>query len=305
MIDLYKLHVFAIAAHEGSFSAAAEHLYITQSAVSQHIKDLEASLGQQLFQRGWRGVSLTSEGEILARYAREIFDLVARAESELTNVQQLTAGKVSIGATPGAGIYLIPEWVQQFRARYPRLTVALQTGITSQIVTDVLAHRLDIGIIEGELDDMPRTQLGHLVLDTVEQMVVVGFKHPFWEAKKINLTDLHGQPFIVRQQGSQSRIWLEKMLKQHGIEPMIGAEFDNLESIKRAVAFGSCLAVLPFYVVRDEVAQNLLRPIPVEGRPLVRDLKLIWNRQTRLSPVTRAFLQALSALYPAFTPIDL
>ncbi|MBE2269386.1 MAG: LysR family transcriptional regulator [Anaerolinea sp.] len=298
MIDLHRLHIFHTVAHEGSFSAAAERLFITQSAVSQHIKELEASLGQTLFERGWRGVSLTSSGEVLADYARQVFALIAEAETALTNVQALASGKVSIGATPGVGVYLAPLWVQQFRARYPKLTVSLSTGITSQIAADVLAHRIDLGVVEGELDEPLPARLAYIVLDRVEQQVVVGFKHPLWNESRVRVDDLSKFSFITRQPHSQSRVWLERTLKRHGIEPTVGAEFDNLESIKRAVAVGMCVAVLPPYVVQHELEQNLLHAIPVEGSPFVRELKLIWDRELRFTPITRAFVDYLNTQYP-------
>lgn len=298
MLDLYKLQIFSMVVREGSFSAAAERLYMTQSAVSQHIKDLETSLGRRLFQRGWRGVKLTTHGEILNRYTGQIFDLVARAESALIDIDHLTSGRVNMGATPGIGIYLAPDWVQEFRSRYPQLTVALQTGVTAQIIGDVLSQKLDIGFIEGELDDRPQPRLASLILEDVEQQVVVGFRHPFWNRERLTIDELGGQSLIVRQQNSQSRVWLDQALQQHGVEPLIGAEFDNLESIKRAVTVGACLAVLPSYVVQSEVEQHLLHMIPVEGRPFTRSLKLIWDSQTHFSPVTRAFLAALSERYP-------
>lgn len=303
MLDLYKLQIFSVVVREGSFSAAAERLYITQSAVSQHIKELEASLGRQLFQRGWRGVRLTPHGEILYRYTGEIFTLVAKAENALTDVNHLVSGRVSIGATPGIGVYLAPEWTQLFRERYPQLTVALQTGVTSQIVSDVLGQRLDIGFIEGELDEHPQARLASLVLEEIEQQVVVGFKHPFWERDMVSIEDLHQQSLIVRQANSQSRVWLERALRQHGIEPVIGAEFDNLESIKRAVSVGMCIAVLPPYVVQAEVAQGLLHMIPVENKPLTRSLKLVWDATTHFSPITRAFLVELRQRYGALNAL--
>ncbi|MFN8373678.1 MAG: LysR family transcriptional regulator [Anaerolineae bacterium] len=299
MLDLYKLQIFSVVVQEGSFSAAAERLYITQSAVSQHIKELEASLGRQLFQRGWRGVKLTPHGEILSRYAGEIFALVAQAENALTDIDRLSSGRVSIGATLGVGIYLAPDWVQHFRARYPQLTVALQTGVTSTIVNDVLGQRLDIGFIEGELDEHPPARLSSLVLEQIEQKVVVGFKHPFWDYDSLRIEDLRQKSLIVREENSQSRIWLERILHQHHIEPMIGAEFDNLESMKRAVSIGMCLAVLPPYVVQTEVDQHLLRMIPIEGKPFSRSLKLIWDTNVHFSPITRAFLGELSQRYSA------
>jgi len=91
-------------------------------------------------------------GEVLAGYARQVFELVAQAENALTDVGRLASGRVSIGASPGVGVYLAPHWVQQFRSQYPRLTVAFNTGVTAQITADVLAHRIDLGVIERELD---------------------------------------------------------------------------------------------------------------------------------------------------------
>lgn len=297
MLDLYKLQIFSVVVQEGSFSAAAERLYMTQSAVSQHIKELEVNLGRQLFQRGWRGVKLTAHGEILHRYTGEIFALVAQAENALTDVSHLAGGRVSIGATPGIGVYLIPEWMQQFRIQYPQLTVALQTGITSQIISDILKQHLDIGFIEGELDDHIPTRLSSLVLEEIEQQVIVGFKHPFWESQSIQINELAHQSMIVREANSQSRIWLQDSLNQYGIQPIIGAEFDNLESIKRTVALGTCLAILPRYIVKAEMEQNLLHALPISGKPFTRSLKLIWNSNVHFSPITLALLRELGRRY--------
>ncbi len=303
MLDLYKLQIFSAVVQAGSFSAATERLYITQSAVSQHIKELESSLGRQLFQRGWRGVKLTPHGEILYRYTGEIFELVAKAENALIDINQLTSGRISIGATPGIGIYLVPDWVQHFRARYPQLTVVLQTGVTSQIVSEVLGQHLDIGFIEGELDGHTSPHLSSLVLEEIEQQVVVGFKHPFWEYNTLGIEDLRDQSMIVREANSQSRIWLEQTLQQHHVDPVIGAEFDNLESMKRAVSLGMCLAVLPPYVVHTEVEQHLLHMIPIVGKPLTRSLKLIWDTNVPFAPITRAFLAELSQGYPVLNEL--
>lgn len=303
MLDLYKLQIFSIVVQEGSFSAAAERLYITQSAVSQHIKELEATLGRQLFLRGWRGVKLTPHGEILNRYTDEIFALVSRAENALTDINQLASGRISLGATPGIGVYLAPDWVQRFRERYPQLTVALQTGVTSLIVQDVLRQRLDVGFIEGELDDHQPQRLASLVLEEIEQQVVVGFRHPFWDYTSVSTEDLQQQSMIVREATSQSRVWLEESMQTYGIKPAIGAEFDNLESMKRAVSIGTCLAVLPRYVVQAEVEQGLLRMIPIKGKPFTRSLKLIWDTDVHFSPITRAFLDELSHQYAVLTPV--
>jgi DNA-binding transcriptional LysR family regulator len=299
MLDLYKLQIFNAVVQEGSFTAAAERLYITQSAVSQHIKDLESGLGRTLFQRGRRGVKLTPHGEVLHRYAREIFALVARAEVALTDVSQLEGGRVSLGATPGVAVYLAPAWVQRFRARYPHLTVGLQTGVTSQVVDEVVAHRLDLGIIEGELEAMAQQRIQWLPLAEVEQKVIVGMAHPWAGIAEVPIDALHRQAFIMRPPNSQTRIWLDSALRVYGVEPLVGAEFDNLESIKRAIANGQCITILPEYIVSGELEQGMLRAVPLAGAPLKRTLKLIWARDSYFSPVTRAFLGELVGEYPA------
>jgi DNA-binding transcriptional LysR family regulator len=200
-------------------------------------------------------------------------------------------------------VYLAPDWVQQFRAQYPQITVSLQTDITPQIVAEVLGHRLDIGFIEGELDGSQPPRLAVQVFEAVEQKLVAGFKHAWWERTVVSLEELRSQSLIVRPAQTQSRLWLEQALREHGIEPVIGAEFDNLEAMKRAVIGGLCLAVLPPYVFQREVEQGLLHVISIEGRPLVRHLKVIWDQEAYFSPVTRAFLNHLSATYPALKPL--
>lgn len=299
MLDLHKLEIFTVVAGAGSFSAAAERLLMTQSGVSQHMAELEAALGVRLFERGRRGVSLTQAGETLMDYSRRLLRLAAEAELALTDVANLAGGQVTVGATPGVSGYQLPDLVQSFRGRYPRLGVSLRTDITPVIVRQVLGGQLDLGIIEGELRDGETDELGVLVLRPVDQYVVVGHKHPWWEATEVALSTLDGQSFIMRQPGSQTRIWLEEALRQQGVRPRVVGEFDHVESIKRAVIAGACLAILPDYAVADEVMLDRLRLLPIIGRPLRRDLKLVWNKSRVFTPITRAFLDHLATEFPA------
>jgi DNA-binding transcriptional LysR family regulator len=303
MLDLYKLQLFMAVAQDGSFSAAADRFYITQSAVSQHVKDLEVSLGQKLFERGRRGVTLTPRGETLYTYGREIAALVARAENAVTDVAHLAEGRVSLGVTPGIAVYLAPSWTLRFRAAYPRLTVAMQTGVTGEIVPEILAAHLEFGLIEGELEAYQQPRLAWRDLEEIEQFIVVGPNHPWAEREELSLAELNRQPFIMRQAGSQSRAWLEGTLRPQGVVPLVATENDNLEAIKRSAAQGSCLAVLPRYVMEPEVAAGMLRAIPVAGRPLRRTLKLVWAADSYFTPIARAYLAALTADYPAIASV--
>lgn len=290
MLDLYKLQIFMTVMREGSFSAAAERLYMTQSAVSQHIQELEASLGRKLFLRGRRGVTPTPHGDTLYEYTQRIFALVAEAENAVTDVSGLQAGQIKLGATPGAGMYLVPDWVQGFRSKYPQFSVSIQTAVTAQTVSDLLAHRIDLGFIEGELTDGKAARLEVLPIARVEQYVVVGKNHPWWQVDHVPLEALDKQSLVVRQRSSQSRIWLDNVLAERGIQPVISAEFDNIESIKRAVAAGLCVTVLPPYVCHTEEQLGMLRAVRIDDAPLARDLKLIYEKDAPLSSIARAFV---------------
>ncbi len=303
MLNLYKLDIFTHVVEAGSLSAAAQRLLMTQSGVSQHIQDLERTLGVTLLTRTPRGVRLTEPGKTLYDYAQRIAILAAEAESAVMDVAQLAAGEVLLGATPGVSAYVLALWVQSFGLRYPQLTVNVQTDITPRIVEMLLAQRLEVGLVEGELSLPLNTPLGTHELETVEHFVVVGRKHPFWTHEGITLDDLAGHTLITRQRQSQTRIWLDQVLAQNGIRVRIGAEFDNVESIKRAVMAGTALAILPDYAVADETALELLRALPIAGNPLERVIKLLWDKRRPLGPVAHSFLRHLSARFPALAEV--
>ncbi len=303
MLDLYKLNIFLQVVRAGSFNRAAEGLLMSQSAVSQHIHDLENGLGTKLFARGRRGVTLTHTGTTFYDYALRIFALITEAENAVTDVHQLASGQLVIGATPGVGSYLLPDAILGFRQEFPNISVVLQTGITPQIVNELRVGRLVLAFVEGELAEADEPDLRLQPLETVEQLVVIGPNHPWWKRPSLQIEELQSQSFIMRQTGSLSRIWLEQKLRAHQIEPKIRGEFDNLETIKRMVTLGTCVAILPFYVVQEEAKSEMLHALPLVDAPLQRTLKLIWHRDKFLAPIAQAFLQHLSARLPTLTSV--
>ncbi len=296
MLDLYKLDIFTRVVATGSLSKAAEQLRMTQSGVSQHIKALEDALGTELFLRGRRGVELTPAGQRLLFYCEGIFRLVAEAELAVTDVAGLRAGQLNIGVTPGVSAYLLPEWVQMFGQRYPNLAVSAQTGTTPAIVAELRSGNLDLGAIEGELE-VTDTSLQQQSLREFDQYVIVGRRHPWWGRDEVELSELAGQPMVMRQTNSQTRSWLDQELRKQSLTPKVIAEFDNLESIKRTVMIGTGLTILPLYTVTAEQEIGALHPIPIKGRPLRRTLRLLWRAARPLSPVAYAFRQLLTAHY--------
>lgn len=297
MFDLYRLNIFLTVAREGSFNRAGQKLGMSAAGVSQHMQKLEAELRQKLFERSRRGVTLTEAGQSLLVHGQRLLDMSSEAKQALSARGFFQKNEVNVGATPGVSVYLMPDWLHCFRRDYPETTIHLHTGVTSQIVSELVEGKHDIAFVEGEVNQLDH-KLGLLVLENVEQLVIVGPQHAWWQRPSVTIDELDGQSFIVRQRSSHTRQWLEQTLLQHGVRPVISAEFDNPESIKRAVANGACLTVLPLYAVQQEVKLGLLHAIQIEGQPLMRQMQLLWNRQQGLSRSVHAFVQQLNDRYP-------
>lgn len=299
MLSLYKLEIFAAVVQSGSFSAAAQRLYMTQPAVSQHIQDLEVSLGTSLFIRGRRGVTMTSQGEKLHDYTQRILQLVAEAESQVTNVENLESGQITIGATPGVSVYLLPTWIHDFRTKYPKLNVSLQTGVTTKNVISVMEHKLDIAIVEGELDKIQRKGLGNLTIRPVKMLVVVSADHEWAQRETLSIDMLNDQPFITRQHNSRTRIWIDALLKEHGVTVNIVGEFDNQEAIKQAVMSNMGVTIMPDYSIEREWDAKLLHSLTVDGVELQRHIKILWDANAPFTPIARALLVHLKEKFPS------
>lgn len=296
MLNFYKLKVFATVAKHGSFSRAAEHLYLTQSAISQHIQSLEAHLGTKLFDRGRRGVTLTEAGETLLEYGNQILWLAAEAENALTDVAKMAEGQLTIGATTTAASYLLPTWVRQFHQSFPQLKISLKTDNTNNILKQLETEEIDLGFVEGEW--VERDNIAHTPLQDSELYVVVGPNHPWWEKKSISVKSLDKQLFISYPQGHQAREWEEELFDAHQVSPMIIAEFDGPEAIKRAVMEGMEAAILPCCVVREERERGGIHIVEMEETSMRRAVELLWNDALPMAPTARAFIETLTQQFP-------
>lgn len=301
MLSLYKLEIFNTVAMEGSFSKAARRLLLTQPAISQHVRDLESSLHIPLFKRGAQGVSLTPAGEVLLDYTRCILKMLAEAESAILSLGEHGRVQVSIGATPGAAVYLLPSWVRSFYQRFQGAGASLHTDTTHKIVADIRSEKLDIGFVEGEFNVEPPIRT--LALQEIRLLVVVPARHPWSSQDEISIQALESQPFITRDRGSQTRSWIDQLFEKSGVRPRLIAEFDNPEAIKQAVASGLGITILPEWAI-DESRQGGdgdgegVRALKIKDAELIRTLKLVWNENAPLQPVTRAFLSFLAEQYP-------
>ncbi|MFN3706009.1 MAG: LysR family transcriptional regulator [Thermoflexales bacterium] len=293
-LDLYKLHLFLRAAQAGSFSAAATQFAISQPAVSQHIRDLELQLGVALFERRRRGVQLTPHGERLRHYAERLLALASEAQREIANLENAADTQLAVGATPGIGHYVLPGWLAHFHAQHPRVKVSIHSGTTESIGQLLQQRRVEIGLIEGE--PWPTSPgMTALALGEIPQLLVVGPKHRFWSrVEPVTLQELDGEAMVAREPNSQTRAWMDALFAQHRVQPRIVAESDSPAAIKHLVERSATLALLPQYVLDDELSSGRLQAVPLRP-PLTRTLRATWMNDEPLSLQAHAFIQHIIA----------
>ncbi len=294
MVTLQKLKLFVVVYDRRSLNRAAQELYMAQSAISQNIQSLEAALGVRLFERSPRGVQPTEAGDKLYTYARRILGLLGEAEREILSMGDKQS--LSVVATPGVSVYLLPSWLQQFQRTQSSLSVSLQTALTIDVVRDVLNGRYELGFLEGELQELDQPTLGRMRVQDIEYFVTVNANHPLAARRQIPIQELENMPLINRQPTSRARRWLESQLQVYGVNARSVVELDSPGAIKYALLSEGQLgyAILPRYAVEREIQRHELVLIPLIETKLKRLLLLVWDKGKSFTPIQRAFIALLA-----------
>jgi len=293
------LKVFLAVVEHGSFNKAAEALLLSQPAVSQKIRQLEAGLGVRLFHRSPEGVRLTPAGEALLRYAQAVRWLLLAAESHVTTSAPTVERRLVLGATPGVSTNCLPEWLQRFHQRHPYILVHLRTATTAELVAQVARHAVPLALIEGELPT--ETEVAYQVLREIPFVIVTPARPPWTEKEALPLQALDGQPFVTRPPEAQTRRWMDRLFARTGVKPRVVAELDSPTAIKEAVARGLGLALLPTCVLDKDTSG--LHLIHVADEAPRRYLKAIWAKDVPLHPLAVAFLETLQDTFPALREV--
>lgn len=290
-ITFQRLNIFLTVCQQGSFNKAAELLFMSQAAVSQHMQTFEAAVGNKLFVRSPRGVSLTPSGQTLQTYAEQILPLVAEAERAVINVAKLKDESLQIGATPGLSVYVIPQLLSQFQSAFPNINLSMHTSLVTESIEKVLTRRYDFGFVEGHLNDLDLEEVRSIDLDPIQYVLLVSPEHRWAALPKIQPSELSAEPFLFRLPTSRSRRWMELELGKLGVtinNPV--AELDSPGAIKYSLFSQLGVSILPDYSVKRELERGELVQIHIEGVELVRPIKLIRQRDRILGPVQQAFL---------------
>lgn len=305
--DIDQLRVFFKVVQLGSFTKAAEELYLTQPAVSAQVAKLERRLKVRLIDRLGRSVFPTEAGRALYAHADEVERLCSalqEAELALREAGDELAGKLAIGASTTISIYMLPPLLGEFKRRNPRVEFALDASISSQLMEQLLRNRYDFALLEGPVDG-PGVEFEHFWYD--ELFLVVARDHPWAQGKDVvAIREVVGQPFISHRQGSGVQTAIQWEFQRHGVEMRPSMTIDNIEVVKKAVESGLGISILSRLVVQQEVEAGSLVIVPVRSAVFTREFRIATLKGKYLSPTARAFLSffkgAVNERYPSASP---
>lgn len=278
-LTLRGLRVFEAVAATGSFSRAGEQMGMTQSAVSQQIRQLEDEVGAKVFDTHARPIRMTEAGAELLRHARVILAQLAVAEDALSTLHGDLRGALHVGVvTPGQ--YFVPRLLASFRLQYPELRLKLSTGRRDQLLGLLAERQLDLvvgGYPAAEADVEIDVFARH------PHIIVAAAAHPLAAERAIPWSALSQQTFILREPGSATRSFLEHLLQMQRLQVRSDVELQSNEAVKAAVMAGLGVSFVSAHTVQSELAAKRIAVLDVEGMPKWLDWCVLTRRDTPLS----------------------
>lgn len=286
-----QVEIFLAVADARNFTRAAEALHLSQSTLSQHVRELEDELGVRLFDRLGRAVTLTEAGRLLQDHATRLTATLVSARRSMDELKGLERGSLVIGASTTPGIYVLPAVVAAFRRRYPGIDVSLRIANSAVIEERIRADAVDLGIVGGHILRSNERCVATGLLD--ELLLIVAPTHPWAKRREVAPRELAGVQLLMREQGSATRQVTERTLRQAGVSFMPSMELDHIEAIKQAVMAGLGVAFVSTYAIRGELATHRLRALRLRGLRVRRHFHVIHNEARTLTASGRAFMAML------------
>ena len=296
-MNLKQLEAFVQVSESGSFSKAAKELFLTQPTISAHISSLEKELNVRLFIRNTKEVSLSDDGKDLYRYAKQITDLEKAIEERFYMDSDDGKHFITIAASTIPAQYLLPKVLMCYRERYPKEQIKIMETDSSEVVTQVVDHMVDVGFTGTVLEKkhckyIPfyKDELAVITPDTPEYRILK-------EQNRDDIDWIKRKPLILREEGSGTRKEAEKQLKNAGISMEdldIVASIANQETIKKSVKQGMGITVLSRLAAEDE---DGLLIFPIPGADEGRDINLLYNKNYQMTRSADRFIRIVKEVY--------
>ncbi len=285
-ISLRQMQIFDAVARHLSYTRAAEELHLTQPAVFTQVRQLEGTVGHPVLERIGKRLHLTATGREVQASCRETLDAMARLKMRLADLQGLKRGRLRIAMVATAE-YLVPRLLGGFCARYPGIEAELVVTNRERLLARISENADDLAILGAPPEGMD--VVARPIADN-PLVVMARHDHPLARRRRIDPACVAEEPFILREQGSGTRLATERYFAERGLTLKVRMELGSNEAIKQVIAGGLGISVLSQHALDLEGADGLIRPLHVRGFPLMRKWYVAYPQSKHLSAVAEAFL---------------
>jgi len=289
-MQIESLKVFCDLAETESFTKAAQINNVTQSAVSQQISSLERQFKSLLIERSKKKFRLTREGQVLYDFSKQIIQTYDGLHSKLQEIKDIISGTIRVATIYSIGLHDLPPYIKKFLKDYPTVHVHVEYRRANQVYDDVLSNVVDLGLVAYPNKD---SKLETVPLRKDPLVLICHPQHPFAKQKSIKLKTIADQKFIGFEPDIPTRKAIDKVLKDQLVEVKTVMEFDNIETVKRAVEIDAGISIVPLGTIVQEVTKQTLAAITIEDAELYRPLAAIYKKGKVLSPAMKQFINIL------------
>ena len=296
-MHIETLKVFCDLVEMESFSLAAERNFVTQSAVSQQIRTLEEKFKRRLLERvrGRREVKLTAAGEVFYRESKNVLEAFDLLNENMRGLVGKIGGTVKVATVYSIGLHELPPKVREFMSKFPSAKIDLEYSRTTRVVRDVLEGVVELGIVAFP---EPRKGLTIVPMMSDRLVLICSPEHEFAKREMIKTSELKGRDFVLFERDIPTRKASDKILKTNGVDVRKVAEFDNIETIKRAVEVGFGMAIVPQPSVEDEEKNGQLAIVQLAEKEWIRPVGVVYRSDRSLSLAAKKFVQLLEENAP-------
>jgi len=289
-MQIESLKVFCDLAETESFTKAAQINQVTQSAVSQQISALERLFKSLLIERSKKRFRLTQEGQVLYDYSKEVVRTYDALQHKLQEIKEIISGTIRVATIYSVGLHDLPPYVKRFLKSYPTVNVHVEYRRANQVYEDVIGNVVDVGLVAYPTRD---NKLEIVPLRKDPLVLICHPQHPLAKSKSVRIKTLTGHKFIGFEPDIPTRKALDRILKDHAVQVQHVMEFDNIETVKRAVEIDAGVAIVPQGTVLQEIAKQTLAQVILEDGEFYRPLAAIYKKNKVLSPAMKEFLSTL------------
>ena len=294
-MQIESLKVYCDLAETESFTKAAQINSVTQSAVSQQISSLERQFKSLLIERSKKKFRLTREGQVLYDFSKQIIQTYSELQNKLQEIKNIISGTIRVSTIYSIGLHDLPPYIKRFLKEHPTVHVHVEYRRANQVYDDVNSNVVDLGLVAYPVKDV---KLEIISLRKDPLVVICHPQHPFAKQKAIKLKAIADLKFIAFEPDIPTRKAIDKVLKEQNIEVKTVMEFDNIETVKRAVEIDHGIAIVPQATVVQEAKQGTLAVLPFKGRGFTRPLAILHRKGRVLTPAMKKFIETLGLDLP-------